>query len=284
MRGLVPFYSFTRGMVPFVVEDVLMRPGGKQAHAIKGISRIQREDPRSSFAPRWVRQGTAVPASGGIFGTPEPGMQRYVRAIGAPFEDVLSLAGLTGEGFGQSAKRTFAGLARRVNPLLRVPVETAFGKSLYFDRDIRDLDPRYFVGGGNKWALGGGGADRILDLIPGASRAAALTKKFGDPERHGKWGKVLYEEALPWSFTDVNLEEQKARAIQNLLDPLLHGKYGDPARGLQGVRQLPKMLYLPRNELAALQASDPEAYRRMVLYSMSKNRAREMYNQRKRRQ
>ena len=284
MRGLVPFYSFTRGMVPFVVEDVLMRPGGKQAHAIKGISRIQREDPRSSFAPRWVRQGTAVPASGGIFGTPEPGMQRYVRAVGAPFEDVLSLAGLTGEGFGQSAKRTFAGLARRVNPLLRVPVETAFGKSLYFDRDIRDLDPRYFVGGGNKWALGGGGADRILDLIPGASRAAALTKKFGDPERYGKWGKVLYEEALPWSFTDVNLEEQKARAIQNLLDPLLHGKYGDPARGLQGVRQLPKMLYLPRNELAALQASDPEAYRRMVLYSMSKNRAREMYNQRKRRQ
>jgi len=272
MRGLVPFYSFTRGMVPFVFEDVLMRPGGKQAHAIKGISRIQREDPRSAFAPEWIRQGTALPAGGGIFGTPEPGMQRYVRAVGAPFEDVLSLVALTGQGFGESARRTGSALLRRASPIGRVPLETAFGQSLYFGRDIRDLDPRYFAGTGDKWPLAGGRADRWLDLLPGASRAAALKKKFMSPDLYGSRGKVLFEEALPWSFTDVNLEEQKAKSIQNLLDPTLHGRYG--------IRQLPKILYMPQEDLMALRASDPEAYKRMVLYLMNKQRSRAMYDAR----
>jgi hypothetical protein len=272
MRGLVPFYSFTRGMVPFVIEDVLMRPGGKQAHAIKGIARVQREDARSAFAPKWIRQGTSIPSSGGIFGTPEPGMQRYVRAVGAPFEDVLSLMSLTGQGFGESARRTGAGLLKRVSPIGRVPLETGFGRSLYFDRDIRDLNPKYFFGTGDKWPISGGRADRLLDLIPGASRAAALKKKFVNPDIYGSAGKVLYEEALPWSFSDVNLEEQKARAIQNLLDPTLHGKYG--------VRQLPKILYMPEDDLRALRYNDPDAYRRMVVYLMNKQRARDMYDRR----
>jgi len=274
MRGLVPFYSFTRGMVPFVFEDVLMRPGGKQAHAIKGISRLQREDPRSAFAPRWIRQGTSIPASGGLFGTPEPGMQRYVRAVGAPFEDVLSLVSLTGQGLGQSLQRTGASLGRRISPIGRVPIETAFGKSLYFDRDIRDLHPRYFFGTDDKWAIGGGRADRWLDLLPGASRTAALKQKLLKPEQYGSRAKVLYEEALPWSFTDVNLDEQKARSIQNLLDPMLHGKYG--------IRQLPKILYMPQADLMALRAKDPEAYKRMVVYLMNKQRSREIYDARQR--
>jgi len=273
MRGLVPFYSFTRGMVPFFIEDILMRPGGKQAHVLKGLAAMQRDDPQSLYTPQWMRRGASLR----IPGAPDPERQRYISAVGAPFEDVLSLVSLTGQGPSETFKRTASGLLGRISPLPKMVIETATGRSMFFDRDLRDLESKYFASPTGGWALGGARGDRLIDLLPGASRAGALRKKFRDPKRYGTAGEVAWEEIMPWSWTDVDIEQQKARAIQRLLDPMLHGVVPD-------VRQLPRMLYMDRERLAALRARNPEAYRKMVLYMMSTKRSRDAYEAKKLRQ
>ena len=250
-----------------------MRPGGKQAHVLKGLAGMQRDDPQSLYTPQWMRRGAAIRVPGAA----DPQRQRYISAAGAPFEDVLSLVALTGQGLGESAKRTAAGLMGRVSPLAKLPIETATGRSMFFDRDLRDLESKYFTSPTGGWALGGSRGDRLIDLLPGASRSSALRKKFRDPERYGTAGEVAWEEAMPWSWTDVDIDQQKARSIQKLLDPMLHGE-------VPGVRQLPKMLYMDRDELARLRTRDPESYRKMVLYMMSTKRARQAYDAKKRRQ
>jgi hypothetical protein len=280
IRGPIPFYSFTKGMVPFFIEDILARPGGRQAHVVKGIARLQRDDPRSMYAPGWMRRGTALPVGGGddwlsrFLGAHDPDAQRYIRSVGAPFEDVLSLVSTSD----RPIQHTLTGLFSRTSPLIKWIPEVATGRSMFFDRDIRDLESRYFSDPLGGWQLGGrgGGAgwtDRFLDLLPGATRAAGLRKKFRDPGRYGSPQRVLLEELEPWNKFDVNLEEQKHRAIQQLLDPQLHGRHG--------IRQLPKMLYLPKERAEVLRQQDPDSYYRWLYYKQSTSRARAASRQRR---
>jgi hypothetical protein len=161
------------------------------------------------------------------------------------------------------------------------PIETWTGRSLFFGRDLRDLESKYFQGeGGKGWAIGGRGlggsnVERLLDLIPGASRSGSLRKHFMDPERYGSPGQVVAEEFLPWSTQDVNLEDQKARSIQSLLDPMLHG-------AVPGVRQMPRFLYMRPEEMAALRGTSPLDYYRMAMYKNATREAGAMSRERNR--
>jgi hypothetical protein len=264
MRSVIPFYSFTKGMLPFVVEDILMRPGGRQAHLIKGLARITRDDEKAALAPGWMRRGAAIPigaaGGGGLFSPADPSRQRYIRKIGAPFEDVLSLLSLTSD---RPVKRSLTGVLSRFNPIAKSLYEQSSGKSLFFDRDLRDLESKYFRDGAGSWSLGPG-AEALIDIIPGASRGASFMKKIWDPKKYGPETGTILNELMPWDYFDVNLEEQRNRSIQQMLDPMLHGQYG--------VRQLPKRLYLSRPQLEQLRGTDPEGYRKYVLYSTSVNR------------
>lgn len=131
MTRIFPFYKYSRAALPFMLEELTERPGGKLAQFLRAQSGARGEEPGT---PDYIRETASI----GL-GEQEDGSDRYLTGFGLGYEDPLSFAG-------GGARGGLLELASRANPLIKGPVEWATGESFFQKgplggREIDDLDP-----------------------------------------------------------------------------------------------------------------------------------------------
>lgn len=129
IRNWIPFWTFSSKVMHLTLGDLITNPGGKQAWAIRATNRAQ--DPES-LAPEYLKRGVAIPT-----GQTATGADRYISGLGLPFEDPLQFAGaLRGDFRGAAGE-----IVGRLRPEVQGLAEVATGRSLFFDRNLDDMDP-----------------------------------------------------------------------------------------------------------------------------------------------
>jgi|TARA_A100001037_G_scaffold102785_1_gene93552 hypothetical protein len=257
MRSLFPFYSFTKGMVPFLAQDILTRPSsGIQGQLIQGLGRAERMDEQSQFAPSWMRKGLAL----NVGQDPNaPHRTKYLTNIGLPFEDIGDLISSP------------TAVLDRINPLIKTAIEQKTGRSLYFDQPLSQLENKY------GWTpighLMGGSSEMSpwMDLIPGSTRTMSTIRRF----REDPLSTAIFDMIKPWTTNTTDIGLSRAFAIEDFLE--------DTGRlSPEFVKSFPTR-YVPRERRAAL-SQDPEAYRGWQMYQRAQDMRREYQKERDRRQ
>jgi RNA polymerase sigma factor (sigma-70 family) len=136
MRRIMPFYSFSSGAARHYVPDVLDRPGGVTAQAIRAAGRA-RDD--NANAPEHVMEQTAIP-----LGQSEDGTNSYITGLGLGFEDPMGFVSPLAQ---MNPQETFRDAAGRLNPLIKAAVEgwtgvSTFQKGPQGQRYLEDMDPQ----------------------------------------------------------------------------------------------------------------------------------------------
>ena len=132
MRRAIPFYSFSRGILPWTVEELMSRPGGRLSKTIQTGERARRPD---ELTPDYVAGTISIPWPYGA----EEGTDRYVTGLGLMYEDPIQF-------FSLDIQDTLLEIASRMNPAGKGIAEYASGQS-FFQRGptggrlLEDLDP-----------------------------------------------------------------------------------------------------------------------------------------------
>lgn len=292
LRGIFPFYSFTRGMVPFVIMDFLENRGGKMAWTLRGIGGVQSGDPEMEAAPEWIRRSTGLPVIGGvlesILGTPQgEGATRFIRGAGVPFEDVVSLIGSGGQTPMENVSDTLSAVAGRMSPLLKAPLEMMTKQSFFHQRPLRDLESRYANIFTDRKLQRMPILDQVLDLVPGVSKMAQLVGRTKDPRKRFDWAQSLTGgggdgytmsgllsgvagEFLPWSYSDyttgLSRQYNVMTGVKQRLELQPYIKFfGDRPYISDDI--LPHKDPTPQEKAAALQRMYPEQYKLLAAYN-----------------
>jgi RNA polymerase sigma factor (sigma-70 family) len=221
LRNWIPFWTFSSKVMYLTLGDLINNPGGKQAWAIRAANRAQKPD---ALAPDHIKRSVAIP-----WGTTESGANRYLSGLGLPFEDPLQFAGVL-----RGDVRGLAGeVIGRVRPELQALAEQATGRSLFFDKELDDMDPpigrilsnvKHAVTGveprglaepfpskGIEWAVGKSPASRYIStLMKATDQRKSLPYKLANT-------------ASGLKFTDVEPEAQERIAIDQMSNYLKQG-------------------------------------------------------------
>ena len=274
MKRVIPFYTFTRRQVPFVLEH-LTDPSSGMSQMAKTMFRTKHamEDPNEP-TPDWISHGVNLPlhkfpawAGGG--GT-EPGMARYLTGLGGMIggaEDVMSLV-KPGHGLIDTARRMGSGLAARANPIAVKPLEVISDYSFFYQRPLSDtksstarlmgqVSDSEFV---PKWPSPH--LDTLLQGLPGFGRVVSTAKTLTDTVRkpiideEGNFsvGNLLARTmptATGVKIHDTDLHRNKNRLLQRRLEEIL-------SRNPNMVKF--SQIYIPEERLGALSQEELEAY------------------------
>jgi hypothetical protein len=219
MRRVVPFYSFSRGVAPFIFKELMERPGGRMGQAVRASNRSRGED----FVPEQVSSTMAAP----IGGAPE-GFSRYLTGLGLAHEDPLNLI-RPGANAHDTVKQTIQELLGRTNPLVKAPLELGFGIQAFSGRDMRDLDPGLGriianVSGSKEPANTPQLVEQLLANSP-ASRALTTVRTLTDT-REGRTLPAAVNLLTGVRVTDVDTAKAEQTAIRERLEDLLRGRAG----------------------------------------------------------
>lgn len=131
MRRVVPFYVYTRNAMPWTMNQLATYPGGSLAQTIKATARAHKTE---DLAPEYISETASVPIK-----TLPDGSKRYLTGLGLGFEDPTSF-------MTPSLKQVGLEAISRTNPIIKGPLEYAFGQSAFQKgpfggRALEDLDP-----------------------------------------------------------------------------------------------------------------------------------------------
>jgi len=137
LKRIFLFYSFSKGMFPFTLKQVMDYPGGRLAQALRGMNRSKSQD---ELVPQHVAETAAIPV-GQIPGMAplEEGAKRYITGFGLGFEDPAQFVG--------GPQNAMLEAASRLNPLIKAPLEMMSGQSFFQrgpgggGRSLEDLNP-----------------------------------------------------------------------------------------------------------------------------------------------
>ena len=183
-KRAIPFYSFTRGMLPAFLEEMVERPGGKLGQVIRAARTSRDED---KVMPDYISESAAIP-----LGDLPDGSQRFLTGFGLMAEDPLSFGG-------GGVRGAMLETASRLNPLVKAPLEwmtgqTFFQKGPLGGRPLGDLDPTVgrmisnFVGwedAAKSW-LGTKDATTVAEFTLGNSPLSAVLttmRQVSDPRK-----------------------------------------------------------------------------------------------------
>jgi hypothetical protein len=127
---LFPFYKFTSRNIPFTLQQLAEKPGGRMSQTIRAANRARNPD---ESTPDYVSETASIP-----LGKAADGTARYLTGLGLAMEDPLSLVG--------GPRSTGLELLSRLNPMLKGPLEYATGESFFQKgpeggRNLSDMDP-----------------------------------------------------------------------------------------------------------------------------------------------
>jgi hypothetical protein len=217
MKRLVPFYSFSRGAIPYALRDLMQRPGGINAQAVR-VMNMGRDD--DGFLPPQLEGGMAVPLG------PEndEGMQRYLARIDLPVESLNDLVRFEG-GVGKSISETMKNVIAQSSPIVKTPVELAFGQSAFQGRNLDRLDPLVgriasnLTGGEQPYAVPGSTTLDALIMASPFSRYATTARQLTD-SRKGPGAKAV-NLLTGARLTDVDMNKSRMFAAQDAIEQIL---------------------------------------------------------------
>ena len=199
MRRLIPFYSFTRHIVPFTIQEMMKRPGG-----LGGASAMLAYDVRQGeerFIPEYLGGGLAVP-----LGEEKEGTQRFLTQIDTPAESTFTLLKPTWAG-------TAMGLLGMANPLVKMPLELATGKQFMSGRELADLYPM----------TGNTLADEAIMNSP-VARLATTARTLADPRKYEDPLGIPLNLLSGVRVSDVDLAKQRDILSKQIIADTLRGR------------------------------------------------------------
>ncbi|NBT35321.1 MAG: hypothetical protein EBT03_07255 [Betaproteobacteria bacterium] len=242
MRRLFPFYSYTRGITPLVVENLLAGPKAVRRHArtglpglginpqnlaIRTLSRAS-EPSEDNFTPEHLRQSASIPIAKGLafLGLPEDSpLQRYLTNIDLPFQAPLDIFSI---GSGNNAyevgantiKQTAMNILGQSHPLPKTLLEMAANRQFYSGRQLSDL---YSMLEQQLGTPGRSVEQVITGMVPFGSRAIGMTRQLVDDRLTGaeKALKFLVNTGSGLKFQDVDEERTRQFAARDTLNDLL---------------------------------------------------------------
>lgn len=216
MMTAVPFYRYSRRILPMLLRRLSESPGGPAAVTVKAAAGNQGEE---VFTPDYVSGGLALP-----LGYPDKeGHQRFLTSLGLPFEQFNLLE--TGD---RGATKTGLNLLGMLNPFIKGPLEQATGRQFYSDSDLRDVEGRIGTTLENWGVIDDASQipqplEQVLSNSP-LSRVASNIGTLSDPRK--SWFDAGVNLLTGLRITDVDLQRQKQIEIRNRLRDRLRGEPG----------------------------------------------------------
>jgi hypothetical protein len=128
MRRVVPFYAYSRKIMPLIFQNLLEKPGGAVAQTIRA-SNMGRNN--ADFVPASVGEGMSIELPGGN--------GAFLSQLGLPTDQLGELAAIEPTAFG-TIKRTGQKLLSMTNPLLvKGPAEMISGVNMFSGMPYEDL-------------------------------------------------------------------------------------------------------------------------------------------------
>lgn len=200
MRRVMPFYTYTRNVIPQQLGNLADYPGGLAAQAMRLTGSLR--DQSGGYLPPYLAGGLAIP----IGKEDDTGTQRYLSKLDLPWEhpfDMLS----TGPG---AVSQTGMRLLGQLNPLIKGPLELATNRQFYSGRELDDL----YSGMSGVPAI-----DNVAYNSPFA-RVATSLGQLADP-RKGVGAKAL-NLLTGAKVTDVDIEKERERGMLDLVRQYLN--------------------------------------------------------------
>jgi hypothetical protein len=163
MRRAIPFYSYNRRMAEYVADQLMTNPGGPYAMAIRAANAPRKSD---VFTPDYISEGTAIPLGPG----------KFITGLGLMHEGPLDMVAM-GPTPVRTVERTLQKIGSSANPMLRLPIELATGRSMYTGRPLRENYQSPFPG-----SEAGMAANLLLSNSP-LSRALSTVRKLTDDRK-----------------------------------------------------------------------------------------------------
>jgi hypothetical protein len=221
LKKIFPFYSWTRGITPFVAENLLYRPGGLQGQVTRAISDVSRPS-EDFFMPDHLRQTASIPLPWQV--GDEGQLQRVLSNVDVPWEGPVNL--IT-PGMGNNAVERLTGTIQNTgmnilgmaNPLIKAPLELLTNRQLYSGREMSDLYSML------EQDIGpiGRPLEQIVANAPFGSRAISLARTARDsrmsPQERAL--KLLVNNFAGVRLTDFDAERTRDLAARNTLNELL---------------------------------------------------------------
>lgn len=281
LTNIFPFYRFTKGITPFVADELINRPYSYTGQSIRAVNRGS-EPSEDQFTPEYLRQSAAIPVDAeSIFGVKTPGVQRFLTNIDLPHESLLNLftpgVGNTYAGrIADSLMKTGSNILGQANPLLKGPLESVLNRQFYSGRQLSDLYSMLEHDLGSlSPVLGPYGrmAEQLIVNAPGGSRVLGLMRQLRDnrisPSERA--AKLLFNTLTGMKFQDVDQDKTLRLAARTTLNQLL-----DAAPGVSTYENL----FIKPEDLANLSQQEQRQYLLYrVLQSEAAKRARDKKKQ-----
>ena len=268
LKRIFPFYSFQKGILPSIADNVLYRPGGLQGQSIRAVSSLSRPN-EESVLPERFRRSSAIPLP---FGSGD-GLQRYLTKIDFPWEAPLNLL-TPGVGVGpvsamtDTVAQTGSNIIGMLNPLIKAPIEFFANRQFFSGKDLSDaysvLEARGVPGGRPLEQI-------ISNFVPFGSRALGTYRQLTDDRLDplDSAGKVAMNLLSGLSISDQDTQRETERAARGMLDKIL--------QSTPGVRTY-ENITVPEEALAQM----PEDQKRMyMLYRIIQREAAKRARDRK---
>jgi hypothetical protein len=217
VKSYVPFYSWTRGITPSVVDNLLYRPGGLQGQVTRGISDLGRPG-EGDFMPEHLRTTPSILLPG-EFGK-DGNLRRALTNLDVPWEGPVNLISPgTGTGIldrlSSSIQKTGLNLLGQTNPLIKAPLEMMMNRQLYSGREMSDL---YSMLAQDIGPIGRP-IEQLIANAPGGTRAISLLRTARDTRMSPaeRAMKLLVNNFLGVRLTDFNPERAADMAARDQL-------------------------------------------------------------------
>lgn len=254
-KRLIPWWSFSRNNLPPLLEELATNPARLNASIKAATSR-----PDGQFVPGYISEGPAIPVPGAPAGS-----DRYLASLGLPFEDEL-VRMLGNLSQGKLTRATQQGIGT-LAPLLKLPLENAFGIQAHSGRRLEDLKATpaaELLSAATP--LSQNAANQLIGTTP-LARFGTVTGQVLD-ERKDPLAKGVNLLTGAW-VTDVDANKVRSVEVRDRLEQLL--------RGNDSVMNWEKYYVKPEN----LPNLTPEQLQNYLLYRELETQAREAAAKRK---
>lgn len=226
IKPFVPFYSYTRGIAPTVLENMLDRPGGLQSQSMRLVARAGQPS-GDAFVPEHLRSQAAIPLPAEL--SSNPNLQRYLTNIDLPYQGLVDLIN-TGIGSTPTQRaynafqQTGLNLLGQMNPIPKTVLEMLLNRQLYSGRELSDVYSVLEKQG----VPGGRTIEQLATALPAGTKALAIYRTAVDDRLTpaDKALKLLVNNVAGAKLTDIDPEKSKAKAARDMLNSLLAGTPG----------------------------------------------------------
>jgi hypothetical protein len=273
LKRLVPFYSYQKGILPSITQNMVYRPGGVQSQLVRAVNRGANPG-EDNFTPPYMRRSSAIPLPSDWTDGNE-NLRRYITSIDLPWESTFNLltpgtGGTIPSAITDTIVQTGSNLLGQTNPLLKAPLEMITNRQLYTGRDLSDA---YSV---LERDLGmyGRPAEQILMNAPFGSRGLGIYRTLTDDRLTGadRATKLAFNLLAGAKIRDVDVERTKQLAARDVLNQILETT--------PGVRTY-ENITVPEDVLRAMPKEQRDMY---LLYKVIQSEAAKRARDRKKQQ